>query len=83
MRTKVERMPVSGGLLGALLTNPRRRLAKIIDGHALEGWHLTALTPLSGANVFMVFLSLVVLVCTLGLWTFGAGYLLAFEKSAP
>lgn len=80
MRTKVERMTVSGGLIGGLLTNPRMRLADIIERNAYDGWRLTALTPLSGANVFMVFVSLVVLVCTLGMWTFGAGYLLAFER---
>ena len=81
MRTKVERMTVSGGLIGGLLTNPRMRLADIIERNAYDGWRLTALTPLSGPNVFMVFVSLVVLVYTLGMWMFGAGYLLAFERA--
>ena len=38
------------------------------------------MTPLAGANIIMLLLSLVVLALTLGLWTFGTGYLLAFEK---
>ena len=41
METQVIRKTVAGGLIGALVTNPR---------------------------------------LTLGLWTFGAGYLLAFER---
>ena len=82
MRTQVIRKTVAGGLVGALLTNPRRTLANVIDEQALDGWRLTAMTPLAGANIFMVLVSIVVLVLTLGLWTFGPGYLLAFEKDA-
>ena len=80
MKTKVIRKTVAGGLIGALLTNPRATLSRVIDAQADEGWRLTAMTPLAGSNIFMLLVSIVVLVCTLGMWTFGAGYLLAFEK---
>ena len=82
MRTQVLRKTVAGGIIGSLMTNPKKTLAKAIDGQAVDGWHLTAITPLSQANAFMFLLSLVVLVCTLGMWTFGEGYLLAFEKES-
>lgn len=81
MKTQVIRKTVAGGLIGALVTNPRRTLANEIDEKAHSGWRLTAMTPLAGANLFMTLVSLVVLVLTLGMWTFGAGYLLAFERA--
>ena len=80
MRIQVIRKTVAGGLIGALATNPRLTLARVIEAQAAEGWRLTAITPLTGSNLLMALVSLVVLVLTLGLWTFGAGYLLAFEK---
>ena len=80
MKTKVIRKPIASGLIGALATNPRRTLAYVIEEQATFGWRLTAMTAMPSPNAFMLLLSIAVLVCTLGLWTFSVGYLLAFEK---
>lgn len=79
---KVHRIALSGGLIGALTTNPRRALdAAIADANA-DGWNCHQILPHKTTNLFIVVLQLVVLICTLGLWTFGAGYLLLLEKDA-
>ena len=80
MKTKIIRKTVAGGLIGALLTNPRLTLAKAVEEESHADWHLTAITPLAGGNAFMFLVSILVLFCTVFLWTFGPGYLLAFEK---
>ena len=77
---KLERIALSSGIIGALTTNPRRTLAKTIEQHNSEGWNCRQILPHSTNNLFMVILQFLVMVCTLGLWTFGAGYLVLFEK---
>lgn len=79
---KVERIALSGGLLGALFTSPRRALDNAIAAANAAGWHCHQILPHHTTNLFMLLLQVVVLCCTLGLWTFGAGYLLLLEKDA-
>jgi hypothetical protein len=77
---KVERIALMGGLIGALLTNPRKALEKAITRANEEGWNCRQILPHTTTNLFMRILMALCLVCTLGLWTFGAGYLLLLEK---
>ena len=77
---KVVRIALSGGIIGLLATNPRRALDQRIDKENQEGWSATYFIPHSETNLFMSILRLVVLVCTLFLWTWGAGYLILFER---
>ena len=77
---KIERIALSGGIIGVLTTNPRRALEKVIEQNNAEGWNCHQILPHSTSNVFMFIVQLLVLVCTLFLWTFGAGYLVLFEK---
>lgn len=77
---KVVRIALSGGIIGALFTNPRRALEKAINEANADGWNCHQILPHSTSNMFMVILQIVVLFCTLFLWTFGAGYLLLMEK---
>lgn len=77
---KLERISLSGGLIGALTTNPRRALEKLIEKNNTEGWNCHQIMTHSTSNLFMVLLQVVVLCCTFGLWTFGSGYLVLFEK---
>jgi hypothetical protein len=69
-----------GGLIGALLTNPRKALEKAFTRANEEGWNCRQILPHTTTNLFMRILMALCLVCTLGLWTFGAGYLLLLEK---
>ena len=77
---KVVRIALSGGIIGLLTTNPRRALDQRIDKENQEGWAATYFIPHSETNLFMTVLRLVVPVCTAFLWTWGAGYLILFER---
>lgn len=77
---KIERIALSGGLIGAIFTNPRRALEKCLEKGNAEGWSCRQILTHSTTNWFVLFLQLLILICTLGLWTFGAGYMVLFEK---
>lgn len=77
---KVVRIALSGGIIGLLTTNPRRALDQRIDRENQEGWNAVYFLPHSETNLFMSILRLFVLLGTLGLWTWGAGYLILFER---
>ncbi len=79
-KNKVVRISLMGGLIGALTTNPRKALENEIDKGNNEGWNAIHIEPHSTTNLFVGALQLVALVCTLGLWTWGGGYLVLFEK---
>ena len=77
---KVVRISLSGGIIGLLTTNPRRALDNAIDKHNQDGWNAVYFSEHKQTNILAVILQIVVLICTLFLWTFGAGYLILFEK---
>ena len=77
---KVVRVSLSGGLIGAIFTNPRRALINTIAEHNKYGWNCHQIIPHSTVNLFVKVLQILVLFCTFGLWTWGAGYILLFEK---
>ncbi len=79
---KVVRVSLSGGLIGLLTTNPRRALDNIIDKHNQEGWNAVYFSNHTDTNLLVAILRLLVLACTLGLWTWGAGYLVLFERQS-
>jgi len=77
---RMERVALSGGLIGCLATNPREALESKMRELNAEGWNCRQMLDHSTHNSFIKILQFLVLICTLGLWTFGAGYLLLFEK---
>lgn len=77
---KVINMSLAGGLIGLMTTNPRRSLDNLIDKHNQDGWNLVQVIPSEDRNIIMFILKLIVLICTIGLYTFGSGYLLIMEK---
>lgn len=77
---KVDVINLSGGLLGLLLTNPKGALNANIERNNREGWRAVQVLPYSDTNLLLVVLKLVVLVLTLFLWTWGAGYMVLYEK---
>jgi hypothetical protein len=80
VRNKVKRVTLSGGIIGSLLTNPRKTLDDAIDAENQAGWKATQIQPHVTTNLFMLVVQLAVLFMTLGLWTWGGGYLVLFEK---
>ena len=77
---KVVRIALSGGIIGLLATNPRRALSQRIEKENREGWNAIHFMPHVETNLLVAVLRLVVLVLTLFLWTWGAGYLILFER---
>ena len=79
-KNKVTRVSLMGGLIGMLTTNPRKALEDEIDEQNQNGWTATHIDPHSTTNLFVWVLQLAVLFLTLGLFTWGGGYLILFEK---
>jgi len=71
-----------GGLIGAIFTNPRKALDDMIDKENQDGWNAHQIQPHSTTNLLVRVLQLVVLVCTLGIWTWGSGYIVLFERDS-
>ena len=81
-KNKVSRISLMGGLIGLLSTNPRKALEDEIDKANQEGWSAIHIEPHTTTNLFVWLLQLVVLFLTLGLFTWGGGYLILFEKQS-
>ncbi|MFP3089184.1 hypothetical protein LQZ21_02520 [Treponema sp. TIM-1] len=77
---KIVRVSLSGGLIGAIGTNPRKALSQTIHKYNTAGWNCHQILPHTTRNIFIMVLQIIILVVTLGIWTFGAGYLVLFEK---
>lgn len=80
MDNKIVRISLSGGIIGLLSTNPAKTLENVVQGHNAEGYRCLQITPHRTHNALVFLLQLVVLVCTIGLWTWGGGYLILMEK---
>lgn len=79
-KNKVSRIPLMGGLIGVLATNPRKALGDEIDKKNLEGWNAIFISPHATHNLLVSLLQVILLILTLGLFTWGGGYLVLFEK---
>jgi len=77
---RISRVSLMGGLIGALTTNPRSALQSELDKQNKQGWNAIHIDPHGTTNLFIRVLQLVVLILTLGLFTWGGGYLILFEK---
>jgi len=76
----IARISLAGGLIGALTTNPRRALNKTIEDYNARGWKAIQVESHKTHNLFIFLLQFLVLILTLGLYTWGGGYLVLFEK---
>ena len=77
---KVVRISLSGGIIGWLTTNPRRALDNRIDQENQQGWNAVYFQNHRDTNLAVAVARAIVLLCTLFLWTWGAGYLILFER---
>jgi hypothetical protein len=77
---KVVRISLSGGLIGLLLTNPRAALEQRIMKENSDGWSVVQVITHSDTNLAAMILRIAILIITLFLWTWGAGYLVIFER---
>jgi hypothetical protein len=75
----VERINYAGGLLGLFFGSSKGKLAaKVLDMNS-QGWNLHLIHQ-EQLNLAWVMVRLIILLFTLGLWTFGNSELLIFEK---
>ena len=77
---KIERISLSGGIIGSMATNPRNAIEKKCQELNAEGWNCRQIISHSSNNILIAVLRALVLVCTVFMWTFGDGYILLFEK---
>ena len=77
---KVVRISLSGGLIGWLTTNPRKAIDDTIDKQNQDGWNAIYFAEHRTSNLIVTVFQIIILILTLGLWTFGAGYMILFEK---
>jgi hypothetical protein len=81
-KNKVSRISLTGGIIGLLITNPRKALEDEIDKGNEEGWNAIYIVPHRTTNFFISVLQFIVLCLTLFLYTWGGGYLVLFEREA-
>ena len=79
-KNKVVRVDLTGGFIGAFSTNPRKALEEAIDKGNNDGFNAIYIMPHSTTNAFIFLLQILLLLCTLGLYTWGGGYMILFEK---
>lgn len=79
-KSKVVHINLMGGLIGLLATNPRRALEQKIDQENRDGWNAIYFQAHRDTNLLGIILKFIVLVCTLFLFTWGAGYMVLFER---
>ena len=80
MENKIVRVELSGGIFGMLFTNPRRALDKCVQKENEDGWEVHQIMNHTDTNFFVSILKLVILICTVFIYTWGAGYLLVFKR---
>jgi len=81
IRNRVLRISLPGGLIGALTVNPKAILDKNLIAANKQGWVATQVQPHKTTNLLILMLQILVLVLTMGLYTWGSGYLVLLEKS--
>ena len=79
-RNKVVHVNLMGGIIGWILTNPRKALDDKIAENVDNGWNAIYFLPHRDTNLLGIILKLLVLILTLGLFTWGAGYMILFER---
>lgn len=63
-----------------MTTNPRKALADRIEKENLDGWNAIYFLEHRDTNLLGIILKLIVLICTVFLFTWGAGYMVLFER---
>lgn len=81
-KNRILRVSLSGGIIGLLTTNPRKALEDNIDKANQEGWNAVQVVPHQTTNMLIAGAQIAVLICTLGLWTWGGGYLVLLERDS-
>ena len=79
-RNKIDEITFIGGLIGWLAVNPKATIDNRVAEANKAGWTVVNIIPGNEQNALLRLLRIVVLVVTLGLFTFGDGVYVIFEK---
>ncbi len=77
---KIINVNLTGGIIGLLGVSPKNALSAAIKRENHQGWMVKQIMPAASGNLFLLVLRLVILVCTLGLYTLNSGYYIVFER---
>ncbi len=77
----VERITITGGLIGLIGGSPRGTLQKSIERANEKGWHVRQVMPDQHVNLVQIVLRLIILILTLLLYTPGQGFLIVYEQA--
>ena len=80
MINKVVQIPLSGGVIGSMLTHPSKALENCIREENRLGWKATHFAYHRENNLIMKVGRYVTLALTVGLWTWEPGYVVLFER---
>jgi hypothetical protein len=79
-RNKIDEITYIGGLIGWLVVNPKATIDNRVAEANKAGWTVVNIISGGEQNALLRLLRIVVLVVTLGLFTFGDGVYVIFEK---
>ena len=77
---RVRRVTLHSGIIGIFMGGPEKRLQEMLNLANDEGESVVFVLP-DNWNAVMGILSLIILIVTLGMWTFSPGYLLVTAKA--
>ncbi len=80
-KNTIVRVDLKGGLIGKMLVDPIKAMNSRIREMNDVGWRSTFVLPYTEHNYVVIFAQALVLICTLGLWTWGGGYIVMFERN--
>ena len=79
-RNKIDELSFMGGLIGWLAVNPKDTINSRVAQANEYGWRVVNIIPGSDQNAFLRILRLIVLILTFGLFTWGDGVYVIYEK---
>ena len=79
-RNKIDEITFIGGLIGWLVVNPKATIDNRVAEANKAGWTVVNIISGGEQNALLRLLRFIVLVVTLGLFTFGDGVYVIFEK---
>lgn len=72
-KNEVVRISLRGGLIGWFTVNPRRKIEKAVEYYNERGYNLHQVVEHTHKNPFIQIVRFLVLLCTMGFYTFDDG----------
>ena len=79
-RNRIDEISFIGGLIGWLAVNPKDTINSRVAQANEYGWRVVNIVPGSDQNAFLRVLRIIVLFLTFGLFTWGDGVYVIYEK---